>query len=323
MTSDQRGEPRPSGTESDIGSVEVQQGPAAALELLPQWAGLDTWILARSQATNGAACGWRPDESVELVWDDSIVLSLFTADQDGCFSEPVFLEGNELVVGEAFGRHKIVATGAVSGVEAQAPFDLVPRQLHVKPLSGGPGTSVALTGCGWDPTSVVNVFWLDSGDLIGKLNADAAGCVDGTGTIPRVADGFYALGATPDPAPPTTASGTSATLFEVRHADFTMSPAQGPRGTTVDLAGCGWSPDEQVAFSWDGTEDLGSFPVDADGCLTSVVDGRPLFEVPLDPVVASTGAHVVRATAGISPQAVEKTFTVTETDVSLDPMEGP
>lgn len=326
LTFDQRGEPRPAGSAPDIGSVELQIGPSPVLELLPDWAGFDTWILARSLPVDGADCGWAAGETVEVLWNDTVPLRTLTADSNGCFEEPVFLAGDEQLSGASFGTHKIVARGQTSGTAAQAAFELVEQQLHVMPLAVGPGSPVALTGCGWSGAPTVNVYWLATGDLVGKANVDAGGCIDATGTIPRASEGYYTLGATTQATAPDGPGGTSASLIAVENAFFDMTPTQGPPGQDVDLEGCSWYPGETVSFTWLSTgELLDEFPVGPDGCLTSVVtgpQGRPLIFVEV-PLSAPEGDHVIRAEGGTSPQRVDRTFTVTEPGLILDPIEGP
>lgn len=324
LTTDQRGESRPSGSAPDIGSVEVQTGPSPILELLPDWAGLDARILARSQPISGTDCGWAPGETVEFLWDEAIPLTTFTADADGCFEGVVFLNGGDQLGGEPFGTHKITARGQTSSTAAQAAFDLVQQQLHVSPETVGPASPVAITGCGWNGATTVSVYWLATGDLVGRGNVDAAGCIDSTGTIPRVGEGFYALGASAGTVPPDGPGGSSATVIEVRNAYFEMTPTQGPPGIDVDLEGCSWYPGETVSFTWLTTgELLDAFPVGPDGCLTSVVtgpQGAPLVFVEI-PLSAPEGDHVIRAEGQL--QQVDRTFTVTEPGIILYPVEGP
>lgn len=86
-------------------------------------------------------------------------------------------------------------------------------------------------------------------------------------------------------------------------AELTLSPSSGPAGTTVEVSGCGFSPEGSPVriWWWEKEQQIGSATPDAGGCL----DGTAT--IPSD---ATVGAHPVGAT-GTSASA-DASFTVTE-----------
>jgi hypothetical protein len=88
---------------------------------------------------------------------------------------------------------------------------------------------------------------------------------------------------------------------------ITISPAQGPAGSTVTATGAGWAAGWTVGVQWDDGTTLATAPIDAAGnvSVTFVV-----------PVAATAGAHNVRFIAFVppfAPSCVGSTVVVTFT----------
>ena len=299
-------------------------GPVPQLELIPDWAGLDTDIAIRSPVVDGASCGWVPGEYVEIWWDDpELPLASFLAGADGCFEGIVNLSSAEQLAGSVPGLHKVEARGQLS--TAQAPFEQMEAELHVVP-SQGPGTvPFTFEGCGWDGLSGVNVFWLDTGEFLGQARVDAAtGCISGGGTIPGVREeGFYVLAATPESSmePGVRPPQSSASVFWLKNPTLALTPAEGPPGARVPIEGCNWYPEGAIEFSWLSTGQIfDTLPVGPNGCLAhSTTSLDPRLRIPF---TTTLGVKTIRATAAGGKLAMSVPFTVTERSLAFEPSSG-
>jgi len=97
----------------------------------------------------------------------------------------------------ATGAGSLVLTGSSSGAVPAAVTVLGAPTLSTAPSSGGPGTTVGLSGTNWDPGATVAISGVDAANnpvgSAGTLTADASGQLSGNYTVPTSA--IAAIGA--------------------------------------------------------------------------------------------------------------------------------
>lgn len=172
----------------------------------------------------------------------------------------------------AYGKHTLIAQGATSGREAQAPFTLV-TGIGFAQSQGGVGTAIEVDGAAFTPNETVNVYWgsPSPATFVGSATCDQAGTFAFTNKANN--DVFVATGA---PGPHqvtvvrqnhTSALLTQPTVFTATFYLYTpkiLAPANikisPPGPTTV----AGFGANETVIFSWNanGGQVLGTAQTD-------------------------------------------------------------
>ncbi|MFZ0946402.1 MAG: hypothetical protein WAN54_21105, partial [Syntrophobacteraceae bacterium] len=145
------------------------------------------------------------------------------------------------------------------------------------------------------------------------ITTDATGGFVCTFTVPSVSAGAYSV-VGEDVA---TSTPTSAKTFTVTIPAITVTPAQGPTGATVTVAGTGFSVTNFVGLSFDGAAitnancTSGALTTDTTGAFSCA------FVVPGD----SSGTTVIATDVG--GQTATGTFTVTTPAITVAPGQGP
>ena len=171
--------------------------------------------------------------------------------------------------------------------------------IFLDPSSGPVGTSVTVTGAGFDPTSTVTIDFGSTSDVTtdpSPLITTTTGTFNATFNVPSgSSSGDHTVKATQG-------SKSASKTFTVGPV-ITLNPTSGPLGTPVDITGTGFSPNSTVTITFGG-DTLPESPVTTNSSggfsLTFVVPGE-----------SSSGPKPVVATQGSN--SASKTFTVTET----------
>ena len=291
----------------------IDPGLPLELELIPTIGGLETDIGVRSVPNDDKLCGWIPGETVAIWWEKpDAELGAFTVDESGCF-EGMVTNDIEHVPGSTAGIHVVEARGDNTSV-VEAPFEQVDPQLQVNPPTGPPEREVTLRGCDWGSATEVAVKWQRTDAALGLLAVNGSGCINDTVVLPRAKDGIYGLLAHSNAGDDTGAA------YWVQKAGILLTPAEGPAGSSVPLAGCNWFPNEQIDFAF--SEDsiiFDTWSTSAGGCIST---GGPTEPALLIPANATLGEKTVRATGQSSGQMVSAAFTVVERTLEFDPVEG-
>ena len=286
-----------------------------SFQLLPFLAGLETDIGITSVFAPGFPCGWVPGETVVVWWDDpEIDLATFTIDAKGCF-EGQFPLADERIGSSKFGIHSVQARGSTSGVLAH-PFELVLPQLHLNPSQGPSDREISISGCGWDGASTLNILLQPDNDLLARPTVDpSTGCIDDTLRLPKKKDGLLGLWALPDSGNPITGAG-----YWVQGPTILLTPAEGPAGARIPLAGCNWFAEEVIDFSFTGSGQIfDSWGTSIGGCITTGGPTEPTLAIP---ITATLGAKTIQATGADSGQVVSVPFRVIERSLALNPDSG-
>lgn len=163
---------------------------------------------------------------------------------------------------------------------ALAPLPALAQFFTISPTSGPPGTVVTADGCGWGASTTVTITFDKA--VRATPTSDPAGCiVKVTFTVPNAPRGAHVVEAcdAPAAAPPT----CLAQDFIVT-PDFSISPASGRSGTSVNGNGCGWTASVGITINFDGAS-VKTTTADGVGCFATT------FTVPSK----SPGPYTVQA----------------------------
>src|SRR5690606_27997408 len=123
---------------------------------------------------NGA--GFAPGEWVDLYWGSRQATSIteVTANEAGAWTTAVTVPESPA------GPHRIFATGETSGLRLRGTVEVIPDLVR-EPVSGGPGTQVAVNVTGFAALESVDLHWGDaSGQLLTTLTTDDWGSAAGS-----------------------------------------------------------------------------------------------------------------------------------------------
>ncbi|MEZ4497819.1 MAG: hypothetical protein R2845_13815, partial [Thermomicrobiales bacterium] len=144
------------------------------------------------------------------------------------------------------GQHQILARGATSNRNAASTFSVSPS-LQQTPISGVPGTSIAVTVKGFGDGELVSLSFYHNGSSVhalGSLRTDANGSGTTTVTLPSSTTGqhdYRAVGTT---------SGISAWGALWIQPSMTLSSDQGAAGDSVTATVRGMPGSSTVRVSW-------------------------------------------------------------------------
>ena len=184
--------------------------------------------------------------------------------------------------GTASGTYPINAVGQTSGITATTNFILLAPGASLTPTSGPTGTSVNISGKGFNPGETTNVVWgyvgPGTGMNIANITAGGSGIVNGSFVVPTASSGAH------------TVALVGATSGIVVKAAYTVGSGLAARpGTTipeanVTLTGTGYQAGETVQIYLDNTTStvLATATADANGNVSQAVT---------IPASASPGSH--------------------------------
>ena len=170
----------------------------------------------------------------------------------------------------------------------------LPRSISILPASGDVGTTVTVTGSGFNAEEVITILFADAVVATDPsvVETDGSGAFTATFVVPSNSPGTYVVRAY--------------VYMDTADADFvieqyiTISPASGPVGKTVTVKGYGFAVSSPVTVTFDGVSVIAGINTDGSGAFTAT------FEVPSQPLGNYT---IVATVAGKSGSAV---FTIAE-----------
>ncbi|NUR60450.1 MAG: hypothetical protein HOV87_17585 [Catenulispora sp.] len=173
--------------------------------------------LVRPGATeNFTGAGWIAGETVTPSFKDSAGTvtagPALTVPAGGAISGSIGIPA-----AAASGAGQVILTGSTSGAIPNAVTVLGQPTIAAAPGSGGPGTSVGISGHDWDPNAAVAVSGVDAtGNPVGAplmLTSDANGALSGTYTVPSGAIAAIGGAEIVNGAPSTTLRASTAFTF--------------------------------------------------------------------------------------------------------------
>ena len=210
----------------------------------------------------------------------------------------------------------VTATGNAAGDTQTATFTGTIASLTLTPSSGPSGVTVTVTAAGFASTDTSIAVAIGSNSLC-TITASGGG---GSCTfVPTSSNGFtFSLSGAPNTL---TATGSAAgdgqtAIFTGTTPAITVTPGQGPVGSTVTVAGTGFPVNTALAsLLFDGV----TISSCASGSTTA--DGAGHFSCQLRVPTGTSGTSVA-ATASTG-QVASGTFTVTTPAIALSPEQGP
>ncbi len=198
-------------------------------------------------------------------------------------------------------------------------FDVTTASVTVSPTSGPSDPTITATGLA--PDTLYDIYFdtnpgTDTVAYAGSCTTDGSGALSGEAcefSVPAVSSGMYYVDLYEDASGNFIASASSE--FTVTTLSITVTPGQGPVGTSVTVAGTGFTPTSLVGLDFDGV----TISSCTSGSLTTSGAGTfsCTFAVP-----SGTSGTTVTAT-DIGGQPTTGSFTVTTPVVAVSPVSGP
>lgn len=250
----------------------------------------------------GIGFSTREDITIEYDGDElRIEFGDDDTDSDGDFVSTI------LIPESTAGDHTIRVI--VSSIEVDSDFTVEP-EIIMAPTSGPTGSSVSVSGTGYDRRSEITIYFGNVGVASSLTNSD--GSFNATFNVPDLEAGIYDIEAedddsnidtakytitvpsapapTPTPTPTAPASLTTATI----------SATSGAIGANIVIGGAGFEADGTVTIKYDG-----------ENIVTAKADGNGIFWAAFAIPAGKSGDHVVIATDGTNTE--QFTFTVETT----------
>ncbi|HLM92134.1 MAG TPA: hypothetical protein VK424_08865 [Thermoplasmata archaeon] len=232
-------------------------------------------------ASSAIGAGFAGSVGVTVTWDAISTLCTGNTNSTGAFS------CGFTVPSSPAGAHNISATQSLN--RANASFVVTPK-VTLSPNSGIVGTSVTLTGAGFDGSTPFSVLW-NSSIALCSASTSPSGGLNCTFFVPATHYGLVTI---------TTREGTySPTATFTVGVSLLISPTTGVVGTSANATGSGFEADAAYTVSWDTgaalcagvTNSLGGFT-----CPFTIPNGRG-------------GAHTVTVVEGSNTASVILTAT--------------
>jgi hypothetical protein len=267
------------------------------------------------------------------VWFDTDGDGLFDTGEPTVTTPPVNASGGFsapmlTVPAVAAGAYFIRADVPVGmPVEASAPFTLVTTAITLTPTSGIAGTPVTVVGTGFTPGSTGRVWFDTDGDGLFDTGEPTVTppAVNATGgfsapvlTVPAVAAGAYFIRADVPEGLPVEASAP----FTLVTTAITLTPTSGGIGTTVTVAGVGFTVGAigRVWFDSDGDT---IFDVGEPEASVPAIGVPGNFSASLIVPTVVPGAYFIRADVPAGgPVEASATFTRLAPAITLTPTTG-
>jgi hypothetical protein len=324
-------------------SVTATDGDGNIADVLDSFTVTPTLVINPTSGLSGSKVtisgnGWDPG-NVALTFagagnpwkDPSNVAYTLTADGNGLIAAPNIV----VPVNATAGTKSVTATDdAATPNTGSATFTVIARPLTLTPNSGPKGTKVLITGSSMTPSTISPPnSKIDANDLVfgtigwnpAEITIDSAGVISpSTLSVPAAAVlGVNAVKATDNGADwngaTTTDNLTAEGTFTVTKPTISISPATGPKGSSVTVTGAGWLPGTTIGatvqITFNGVIVVTTTP-DASGNIIAAIN------VPATALVGA-GANTIGAADGIVNSATAATFTVPGAALTVTPTEGP
>ena len=184
------------------------------------------------------------------------------------------------------------------------PFTVTARQITISPTSGYVGSTVTVSGSGFDPSSSVTIYFGTT--AVYTVTATATGTFSAaTFTVPESPRGIHIVKGS-------SASGDSPGVNFTTLQKITVTPASGAASDTVTVSGTGFVANSGITLYFDNvTVITATTTTNANGSFTST-----LFTIPS----ASRGSHTIKAQDASSNSATTS-FTIAE-KITITPTSG-
>jgi len=213
-----------------------------------------------------------------------------------------------------------------SAVVSSAAFSVVTPTMSIAPASGPSGTMITLSGSNYITSTLYS-------DCLSTSSSATSSCLSASkSSFTTSSSGAIPSGTTVS-VPSGTVAGTYYVLvysgttvvtqstFTVTTASLSISPTQGPTGTTVTLTGSGYAPSTGYAFCFGSSS--AACPGGTSTTFTSTSGGAiPSGTTISSPASGNAYVDVSQGTAGLN-FITSKAFTATTPSITLTPAQGP
>ncbi len=192
------------------------------------------------------------------------------------------------------------ATYGVATVAVTAPFTVTARQIAISPSSGYVGSTVTVSGSGFNPSSSVTINFDTT--AVYTITTTATGTFSAaTFTVPESSRGIHAIKGGDSP-------GVNFTTLE----KITVTPTSGAAGDTVTISGNGFAANSGITLYFDNVSvSIGITTTNTNGSFTN-----NLFTIPS----SSRGSHIIKA-GDVSGNSATTPFTIAE-KMAITPTSG-
>ena len=223
----------------------------------------------------------------------------------------------------AAGTYNIYADVPSGGpVEASATFTVPTPSISLTPTSGPPGTSITVTGSGFNIGASGFVWFdidndgvLDPGEPFVSVTASATGTFTATLTVPIVP--FQAAGYNIRADVPSGGPIEASATFLVTPA-ISLSPTSGPPGTTVTVSGSGFAASVSGVVWFDSNNNAALDPGEPSASVTTGPLGTFTATLTVPTVAAGTYNIYADVPSG-GPVEASATFTVLIPSITVSP----
>ncbi len=256
------------------------------------------------QAFTVSGSGFGSGEPVALYWDNQLLAHVPTTDGAGNIAAIT----ENIPASTASGSHTLLAEAGASSKVTSVVMTVPSASVQFSPSSGGPGTSVIISGSGFGASEPINVTV--NGAQVAASTSTSTGAVSG------IAFAFPSVTGQATVALVGTTSGRTASApFTVTgQASVVIAPDSGGPGTVINIGGSGFGAGEAVVVTFDGAQ-VASGTTSGAGTLPTLSFSAP------NPVAA--GSHTVEVRGTASGRTASATFTVTsQATIALAPTTG-
>jgi len=230
---------------------------------------------------DGADFDSNEDITIEYDGDDiEIADGDEDTDSDGDFTCTIIIPESTA------GDHTITVTGDDSDAEAEAVFTVEPT-VSISPDEGAAGTSVTISGTGFNPDDDISITFAAS-EISTAIGTDDVGSFSGIFKVPAKSKGDYKVKASDG-------SNKESVDFTVT-AGASLDTTTGNVGTSLTISGTGFSASGTVTIKYDDTQ-----------IATTTADANGNFSVTFDVPASQHGDHTLTASDG----STTKQFTFT------------
>lgn len=252
-------------------------------------------IVKPGQSVSLTALGFAQYETVAVSIDTvNTTNGYLSCDSTGSCSGSVVMPSSNIVQG----THLLIATGYTSGSIAETALAFTPAFTLV-PLSGGPGTTVTLTGAAFAAGETVQMYWgTQTGTLEGTGTTDSQGNLSSSFSTPTaVKAGKYTITVVRTKQNPVTVT----TSFQVLPPKM-VATAGLKVGQAVTATLSGFQANEAVVISWNANGGQQLITVGSDTTGASYTS--------FTPPSAPRGAYTLTATGSSSGLQASSTIAI-------------
>jgi hypothetical protein len=179
--------------------------------------------------------------------------------------------------------------------------------IQLNPISGVVGTSVTVTGTGFNANSGITMTFDSTQVTIPTTTTSASGAFSTTFTVPQAVAGSHTVTATDS----TTSHNAATAVFTVTPSLSSPSPSQGPQGTSVGITGTGFAASTPIHITLGGVDQ----PTSPN---TVTTDTKGSFSASFTVTTIATGSQTI-VTTDTNGNSASKSFTVTVPSISVSP----